>query len=422
MLFVCDEFDLLDPLGPVHSKAAKAVLTSVSSLALWFRLLYFFRIFDSTGFLIRAILAVVYDMRHFLVILGIAICGFGDSFRVMSLANVDNGKDGSANGRFITGSGWTAAAWAWLYSYDVALGEFGDNWGKVAPFFVLILWTLNTLATTVIMLNLFIAIISESFEKINSKGLLASYREKAGLIAENQFLLSAAVRKGWCEPHKYLLYAQSQRPEEELETAEYRQHQLIVMQADRLDAVITNGFEEARKKQTMLTGTLKKIVSDALADSQSQKKSEDKEPKEESARMGPLKLASLSGVEVQSCDDAAQQKAANNSKSGGGVLGLGVFGGKKEGETNTLTASKLLLSSEGRQDKWSTDAADPWVVFKFDTPIVIKAYGLKAGNEFVFQKAPRRWKVQAKLVGSNGNYEVIHEVRHNENIRFNGAW
>lgn len=59
---------------------------------------------------------------------------------------------------------------------------------------------------TIIMLNLFIAIISESFDKINSQGQKASFREKAGLIAENQFLLSMEVKTNWCEKNKYLLF------------------------------------------------------------------------------------------------------------------------------------------------------------------------------------------------------------------------
>jgi hypothetical protein len=40
------------------------------------------------------------------------------------------------------------------------------------------------------MLNLLIAIISDSFAVIKEQGEKASFREKAGLIAENIFLLN----------------------------------------------------------------------------------------------------------------------------------------------------------------------------------------------------------------------------------------
>lgn len=82
------------------------------------------------------------------------------------------------------------------------------------------LFIINTLATTVIMLNLMISIISNSFDKINSQGTQASYREKAGLIAENQFLLSAEVKQNWCLKNKYLLFAQVLGNQEEMYTPE----------------------------------------------------------------------------------------------------------------------------------------------------------------------------------------------------------
>ena len=58
------------------------------------------------------------------------------------------------------------------------------------------------------MLNLFIAIISNAFDQINQQGIRASYREKAGLISENEFLISTDSRNGWVEKGKYLLFVQ----------------------------------------------------------------------------------------------------------------------------------------------------------------------------------------------------------------------
>lgn len=63
---------------------------SIATLCLWMRLLYFLRIFDETGFLIRAIIAVVNDMKFFLLILMITMLAFGDSFLVMSQSNSDD--------------------------------------------------------------------------------------------------------------------------------------------------------------------------------------------------------------------------------------------------------------------------------------------------------------------------------------------
>ena len=71
--------------------------------------------------------------------------------------------------------------------------------GKVGSNYAYLLFILNTIITTIIMLNLFIAIISNAFDKINEQGKRASYREKAGLISENEFLISAESKNSWVE-------------------------------------------------------------------------------------------------------------------------------------------------------------------------------------------------------------------------------
>ena len=141
------------------NKRNYSILMSITTLFLWIKFLYFFRIFDSTGFLITAILAVISDMKYFLLILMITLLAFGDSFKVMSVANTDD--DG-----FITGGNPLSGL---FYSYRIGLGDFDtDNFGSVGSFYCLMLFIVNTIVTTIIMLNLFIAIISESFDKINS--------------------------------------------------------------------------------------------------------------------------------------------------------------------------------------------------------------------------------------------------------------
>ena len=59
----------------------------------------------------------------------------------------------------------------------------------------------------IIMLNLLIAIISESFAKINSVSVQASYQEKADIIAENTYLIPDNIKKEFCDESKYLLIA-----------------------------------------------------------------------------------------------------------------------------------------------------------------------------------------------------------------------
>lgn len=54
---------------------------------MWIKLLYFLRIFRSTGYLIRMIVEVLSDMGIFLLVLLITLTAFGDAFLRLSLAN-----------------------------------------------------------------------------------------------------------------------------------------------------------------------------------------------------------------------------------------------------------------------------------------------------------------------------------------------
>jgi hypothetical protein len=54
---------------------------------MWLKLLYFLRIFKQTGYLIRMIMTVIVDMRHFFLVLFIAITAFSDAFLSISNGN-----------------------------------------------------------------------------------------------------------------------------------------------------------------------------------------------------------------------------------------------------------------------------------------------------------------------------------------------
>ena len=59
----------------------EAVLQSILSLIIWLKLLYFLRIFKSTGYFIRTIVETIKDMRYFLMMLLLTFTAFGDSMR-----------------------------------------------------------------------------------------------------------------------------------------------------------------------------------------------------------------------------------------------------------------------------------------------------------------------------------------------------
>jgi hypothetical protein len=95
-----------------------------------------------------------------------------------------------------------------LYIYRMILGDFDTtSFGTVSVTYVWILFLLCTVFNMIIMLNLLIAIISESFARINSVSVQASYQEKAGIIAENSYLIPQSRKDRFCETNQYLLIA-----------------------------------------------------------------------------------------------------------------------------------------------------------------------------------------------------------------------
>jgi hypothetical protein len=78
----------------------------------------------------------------------------------------------------------------------IALGEFNyddyDDSGNGTLAWVIFL--VSTLLNCVVMLNLLIAIVSETFAAVLNEKIENSYREKASIIQDNYFLLSEENR------------------------------------------------------------------------------------------------------------------------------------------------------------------------------------------------------------------------------------
>jgi len=65
----------------------QASIEAIITFFMWFKFLYFLRIFKNTGYLIRMIVEVIIDMKNFFLVLFITIAAFGDAFLRISLYN-----------------------------------------------------------------------------------------------------------------------------------------------------------------------------------------------------------------------------------------------------------------------------------------------------------------------------------------------
>jgi hypothetical protein len=172
-------------------------------LLVWLKLLYFLRIFSATSSLIRMIVQVVFDIRYFLFILFLTVCAFGDAYGVISAGNpptVDTDY-----GQFVDYESYIGGI---LYVYRMTLGDFSTSkFGKVNTFLSWCLFMTCSIFNMIIMLNLLISIIAESYSRISENIDAAAEQEKASMVAENSFMIPNKRKQSFCPKNKYLVVA-----------------------------------------------------------------------------------------------------------------------------------------------------------------------------------------------------------------------
>jgi hypothetical protein len=154
------------------------------------------RIFKDTGYLIRMIITVIIDMRHFFLVLMIGLLAFSDSFLAIALGN------SAEDDRFVTGFVNSV-----IYTYTVILGGFdlGEFDNSIAYALTILLFLICTVFNMIVMLNLLIAIISESFANVNNNAKNAMYQEMAALISENNYLIPVWRKEKYAKQNLHLL-------------------------------------------------------------------------------------------------------------------------------------------------------------------------------------------------------------------------
>ena len=175
-----DDSNLYTPSSATQMGVQQAIM----SLLVWLKLLYFLRIFESTQYLIRIIIQVGIDMKYFLLMLALTYFSFGEAVQSINLANYEldrsncerllRPQDVSSCLRDLDPNGFTGLLGGFGYQYRMALGDFSlaeEGIGRLAVPFMWILFILSTVLNMIKMLNLLIAIISESFSNINSVAL-----------------------------------------------------------------------------------------------------------------------------------------------------------------------------------------------------------------------------------------------------------
>ena len=155
-------------------------VAAISVLMLYFKLFYFLRIFYSTAYLVRMIIEIMWDMKVFVGVLMIATAAFGNAFYILDRNSTE--EENIIGKNFID---------ALIYSYKMGLGDFDtDNFGTRDEEVLWIFFILNSIIVLIVLLNLLIAIMGDTFDKVQETQVSSIFKERASMILENEFIFS----------------------------------------------------------------------------------------------------------------------------------------------------------------------------------------------------------------------------------------
>jgi hypothetical protein len=188
-------FEMLD-----FPKFITRPIVATSVIILWIKLFYFLRVYDSTSQLIRMIIEIIKDMKYFMFVLLIGIIGFTGGLYVLQKGisvdcqdpnDAECAKEAESND-FVGNN----AIKSFIYTYRLTLGDFQldefskfEERGLVFEFYYLwFIFIFGSLFLVIVLLNLLIAIMGSTFEKVSNQLENLSIRERVLLVSENESL------------------------------------------------------------------------------------------------------------------------------------------------------------------------------------------------------------------------------------------
>lgn len=142
-------------------------------------------------FIVAVILRIVYDIRYYLVVLFCVLAGFAQGFWMLS--NVDpNGDFGNVS---------SSLYHAFLTMLGSMTPEFESSLNKS---FSIVLLCVFMMTMIIVMLNILIALMGDTFSEVRAKGLALWRREQATIVFDEVFYLHSATQfKSYIHVLKY---------------------------------------------------------------------------------------------------------------------------------------------------------------------------------------------------------------------------
>ena len=150
------------------------ILLCISSITGYFNILYYLRAFESTGPLVSMILRISTDMKYLLIVVLLVALGFSQAFWIISnedkLLPFGTFENSVLNSFVFMLGGYDPSAFIGTRLYKFALG----------------LSCLYMIIVSILLLNLLIALMGDSYSSVRGKGLAQWRLEQAQIITEMQ--------------------------------------------------------------------------------------------------------------------------------------------------------------------------------------------------------------------------------------------
>ena len=143
------------------------VVMVFAALLMWLKLFYLLRVFFTTAFLVRMITEIVRDMKWFVFLFLLSVGAFANTFYILSF--------NSGEGHFVEKNFFIALA----QSYKMGLGEFEIEDFSTTEY---LLWFMATLVMLIVMLNMLIAIMGDTFERVQESSESSMLKEVSTMM------------------------------------------------------------------------------------------------------------------------------------------------------------------------------------------------------------------------------------------------
>ena len=195
-------------LSKVETHTMRA-LGSACVLFLWIKFYYFMRLFSATARFIRMIQQVIIDIFAFGMAFVFCIMAIGQTYFILA----QNSYLLDEPDTLFSGANYMQAI---IFAYENGLlffqvDSYDDDFAGQFEWFV---FYLNTILITIILLNLLIGLMGDTYDNVNELGEKSKLQELCAMISENEFVIN---RSKEFAHSRYIIIARLEQAELEKE-------------------------------------------------------------------------------------------------------------------------------------------------------------------------------------------------------------